>query len=248
MRSLLFENRGVSATAERLKTLWRSVDPRNAVAAIERSVVRIRVHRRGISRIRRGIPPVADAMGPGVISADCNATCRAALNGEYEPVVICRATGVDAVHRTVILRSLFRYGTVQYQTAALVRVRRRRAGIVGHAVQCARPARNIDCRIDGLRAPQMAGFVSEVRHRCQPIRTDLPLDAEVPVGNHRVRTVIVHRRDDAGKRERHVAPDVAAVIDREWIAARIRCPRIVELHILTTIRGADGAALLSPTW
>src|SRR5262245_52840445 len=108
-------------------------------------------------------------MRPGVISAERYPARRPALHREHKAVVVCGSTGIDTIHRAVILRSRFRDGAVEHQTATLIRVRCRRTWIVGHAVECALRARNIDGRIDRLRAPQMSGLVSEIRGGDEPI-------------------------------------------------------------------------------
>ena len=69
--------------------------PHSAIAAIKAPVVRIRVTLKikGAAGVG-GAPRVADAMGPGVVRADRDATRGATLDGKDDAVIAGRTAGV----------------------------------------------------------------------------------------------------------------------------------------------------------
>src|ERR1051325_8817097 len=96
------------------------------ISAIKASGVRIRVAL--ISQNATSCHPwIADAVGPGVVRIDGNTARGTTLNAEDQAVIAGRTT---RVHLNDVAEILAGLRIFQTQAAALVRVGRRRAGLI----------------------------------------------------------------------------------------------------------------------
>ena len=77
----------------------------------------------------------------------------------------------------------------------------------------------------------MRAVVSEIARRYEPICADLFLEAEVPLGDLRVWSVVIVDVHERGSRPWRVTANLASVWQWEWISTGIVCPWIFEIHI-----------------
>src|SRR5262249_33598123 len=142
-------------------------------------------------------------------------------------VIAACATRINSRQTSVILADCRIF---QNQPASLVGVAVRRARVVRHAVQGAWTARNVDGGIERLRGPEMNGVVSQITRRYEPIGADLSLEAEIPLLNLHVRSVVIQCCSEGVKRPWRITADVSSEWSREGISAGLVRPRIFEAH------------------
>src|SRR5262245_9027267 len=167
-------------------------------------------------------------MRPGVVPDQRDTTPCTALNGKKQAVIAGRTAGIHLRDRSEILSDR---RIRQTQPAALLRVGDCRACVVVHSLQGARFRSEKYGRIEIAHAPKMSRMVSEIRCRYEPISLNLPLDAEVPLGDMQVWDSIIRGEEGAGKRPYCVvAADTSSGWHREWIAAGFVCPWVIKTH------------------
>src|SRR5207248_1295109 len=84
--------------------------------------------------------------------------------------------------------------------------------------------------IELLQCPQVRASGSEVTRGYEPTRTDLSLEAQVPLGNQGVLRVVIDRRYNRIERPRGILRPILSKRHRERIASRIVSPRIIQVH------------------
>src|SRR5678810_609362 len=96
----------------------------SAIPAVKAPVVWIRVADSGGTLDCRLSPGVADAMRPGVISADCDTASSPAFSSQDQTVIVACPTRLHVIYRTKILPER---RILQTEPASLIRTRCGRA-------------------------------------------------------------------------------------------------------------------------
>src|SRR5262249_37532878 len=118
------------------------------------------------------------------------------------------------------------------EPAALIDVSSCRTGGILHSVERARTQSKKYRSIDRTRRPHMSGRVAEIARRYKPVRTDLSLNAEVPLSDPHIRTVIIRRREAAELQPGNIARQILAARYWKRISTRIAVPGFIEIHIV----------------
>src|SRR5256712_69177 len=178
----------------------------------------------GLLRLRM----VADAMGPGVVRVERNATGGTTLDRNEQSVIAGVAFSGYPGDITIIFSVL---RICQIEPPALVIIRCCGTCRIWHSGDGARTQSHENSRIHLFEGPHMRRFGSQVARRYKPVITDLSLEAEIPLRHFHVLDVVVHRCDGGEKGPGYISRHIFS--RRHWkrISAWRVSPWIFEIHI-----------------
>src|SRR2546423_762664 len=117
-------------------------------------------------------------MSVRVVCLQSETLAASALDRKQHAIVGAGPVGA-VVTEIAVVRSL--YWILQRQQPALKRIGRRRARAIGPAGEHATRAWQVDDRVDLVAIRDVNDIAADIVRCHQPVRTDLPLDAETPL-------------------------------------------------------------------
>ena len=119
----------------------------------------------------------SDAVRPGIVRTHAHATSRATLDRDEQAVIVRRAVISIRADETVVASLDV---ILEKQSPPLVRVARRRTCRINNAGDRAWAAGNVNRIVAILQHPEVHRIAPDVAGGCDPLRGELPLNAERP--------------------------------------------------------------------
>src|SRR5262249_49927217 len=125
-----------------------------------------------------GAPRITDAVRPRVVAINRDALCRTALDIQQQAVVARRWPIVESVDCSDVRPDR---RVIQAQDSALLRVRLSGARVVRRSGERAGSETEKHSLVDRVDGPEVSRVAAHIASRHKPVRSNLSLNAEIPL-------------------------------------------------------------------